>query len=287
MKVCFLFFQQKTGNAIRALGRITSLQKLIKGSPPGGGNASASLSSASGSGSNSSSLSSMGSQSTLIDAKNNSVTKNTSNSLKESTVELEKVVTTGNPNLTNHKKDDSSVLTNHNGGNFETTNHKTGQDRNVNHQSGKDINSNNKNTDSAKLKSDNSNNERNFRRNISTEKCNNCTESNSVNHINQSASSKFGHPEFTKEMRDCKAFPGDVVRFDIEFIADGKTSVTWFFEDDVVIQDERISIQETSKGCSLIIRNVCEDDDGEYSCKIKNKIGEEMCSAELIVYGAL
>ena len=96
-------------------------------------------------------------------------------------------------------------------------------------------------------------------------------------------------PEFTKEMVESKAFPGDIVRFDIEYLGKkSNTTVTWYFEDELIQEDPRHYIQETVKGsCSLIIKDICEDDDGEYSCKIQNEYGEDTCAAELIVYGAI
>lgn len=244
------------------------------------GNGSASLSSASGFGSSSSSSgsSSMGSQSTLIGVRNSSDTKNTSNSLKESTVELEKVVTPGSTKSTNHDTDESSAVTNQNGGTFKLTNQRSNTDKTLNHGNDTDINSNmSKSINSAKEKLKNDNDR---------EMCNDFREKISVRRSSQTASSKSGHLEFTKEMVDSKAFPGDAVRFDVEFKADANFSITWFFEDDVVAEDNRHNIQKSEKGSSLIIKDVCEDDDGEYSCRISNMNSEETCSAELIVYGA-
>ena len=95
-------------------------------------------------------------------------------------------------------------------------------------------------------------------------------------------------PQFVKEMIDSKAFPGDSVRFDVEYIGNPQPEVVWYFEEDVISESPRHIIQCTDSGtCSLIVKNVNEDDDGEYFCKIVNSSGEEMCSAELIVYGAI
>lgn len=274
-----LFSLQKTGNAIRALGRITSLQKLMKTSSSGDGNASASVSSASGVGSSSSSsgLSSMGSQSTITDAKYSSHTKNSSNSLKGNTVELEKVGTPGTPKLTNQDKDVFTSNT-QNGG----TNTK------VNHHEKRDINSNTKDSINSAMKNRTSEYSPKgaARHSTDRETCKDCTDNLLVRHVSHQ-SSNSGCPEFTKAMVKSTAFLGDVVRFDVEYKADENISVTWYFEDDVITGDSRYSIQKSKGGSSLLIRNVCEDDDGEYSCKISNMKGEDTCSAELIVYGNL
>ena len=95
-------------------------------------------------------------------------------------------------------------------------------------------------------------------------------------------------PHFVKEMIDSKAFPGDSVRFDVSFTGNPEPDVTWYFEDEMVSESPRHAIQSSDSGtCSLIIKDVCEDDDGEYFCKIANNLDEETCSAELIVYGAI
>ena len=269
---------------------MTAMQKMFRGSNSGGGNASASLSSASGfgSGSSDSGSSASGSQSTLIDAKNSNNTKNTSTSLKESTVELEKVVTPGHTKPSNQDTDKSSTATNHNGGNFKSTNQKSDTDNSMNHRNEKDINSNtSKSINSAIERQANLSRVRIKTADGDKEKCNDCTEKVSGRRNSQKASSKSSHLEFTKEMVDSKAFPGDAVRFDVEFAADANISVTWFFEDDAIAEDDHHNIQKSDKSSSLIIKDVCEDDDGEYSCRISNVNGEETCTAELIVYGAL
>ena len=95
-------------------------------------------------------------------------------------------------------------------------------------------------------------------------------------------------PHFVKEMIDSKAFPGDSVRFDVEFTGNPEPEVTWYFEEDLVSESPRHAIQSFENGtCSLIIKDVSEDDDGDYFCKIVNNLGQETCSAELIVYGAI
>ena len=95
-------------------------------------------------------------------------------------------------------------------------------------------------------------------------------------------------PHFVKEMIDSKAFPGDSVRFDVECAGDPRPEVLWYFEEDIISESPRHKIQSTDSGTrSLIIKDVNEDDDGEYFCKIVNSLDEQMCSAELIVYGAI
>lgn len=111
---------------------------------------------------------------------------------------------------------------------------------------------------------------------------------NELHHSNHNDSRDSESPHFVKEMIDSKAFQGDSVRFDVEFKGNPGPEVVWYFEDDLVSESPRHVIQSLDSGtCSLIIKDVNEDDDGEYICKIVNSTGEETCSAELIVYGAI
>lgn len=93
-------------------------------------------------------------------------------------------------------------------------------------------------------------------------------------------------PSFVKEMVDCSAFPGDVVRFDVRVTGQPAPKLHWSLEEDEVEADARHIVELGENGlCSLIVRHVTEDDEGEYSCRAVNSQGEAMCSAELSVYG--
>ncbi|ESO99750.1 hypothetical protein LOTGIDRAFT_141651 [Lottia gigantea] len=91
-------------------------------------------------------------------------------------------------------------------------------------------------------------------------------------------------PCFVKEMMDCEVFCGDVIRFDV--VISNFTDVQWYYEDDLITQDKRHIIDFNEDGrCSLIIRQVTTEDDGEYTCTAVNKHGETSCYADLIVCG--
>lgn len=103
-----------------------------------------------------------------------------------------------------------------------------------------------------------------------------------VNQVSQTLSQA---PVFTKPMTRCKTCQGDVARFDVTVSGDPLPHVTWFFEDEEIISDTRHMLRsnEKTRSFSLNIRNVEEDDEGEYTCKAVNSLGESSCSAELIV----
>ena len=93
-------------------------------------------------------------------------------------------------------------------------------------------------------------------------------------------------PSFVKEMVDCTAFAGDVVRFDVKVTGQPAPQLEWTLEEEVVEEDHRHILELGENGlCSLIVRHVTEDDEGEYSCRAVNSQGEATCSAELSLYG--
>ena len=124
------------------------------------------------------------------------------------------------------------------------------------------------------------------------------------------------HPSglgFTKTMANCKACKGDAARFDIaisgaslplrldasrnEKSTTSENSseseellVSWYFDGEQIAQDGHYQMNATSSSSgnfSLIIRSVCEEDEGEYLCKVCNSSsGEEVllcCRGDLSV----
>ncbi|KAK3082773.1 hypothetical protein FSP39_005075 [Pinctada imbricata] len=145
--------------------------------------------------------------------------------------------------------------------------------------------------------------------------CVNSTPKNQTEHSQQTGSRDVQYekssyartkrkPTFVKEMVDCEAFKGDVVRFDVKISCDtdvklmndqgGKISddtdfrMEWYFEDQLIKQNHQhsfiYSLNENGE-CSLIIKNVNENNEGEYICLCKNKDQEIKCCAELSIYG--
>ncbi|XP_063411106.1 myosin light chain kinase, smooth muscle-like isoform X4 [Mytilus trossulus] len=117
------------------------------------------------------------------------------------------------------------------------------------------------------------------------DKCVNCENNNK--HIKTMSSGDTSAPaEIIKDMVDCEAVKGDVVRFDIAVEGHPTPHVEWLHDSSVIKEDSRHSFIQSHNGLhSLIIRDICESDEGDYTCKVVNDNGEDTCSAELIVYG--
>ena len=91
---------------------------------------------------------------------------------------------------------------------------------------------------------------------------------------------------FEKEMVDCDAFTGDIVRFDIKIVGDSDAIVEWHYEDTLLKEDRQHRfIEGSSEEFSLVIKNVNENNEGEYTCTCKSENQVITCSAELTVYG--
>lgn len=60
--------------------------------------------------------------------------------------------------------------------------------------------------------------------------------------------------------------------------------VVWFKDEQSIRESRHFQIDYDEDGnCSLIISDVCGDDDAKYTCKAVNSLGEATCTAELIV----
>uniref|UniRef100_A0A0B7AI12 Uncharacterized protein n=1 Tax=Arion vulgaris TaxID=1028688 RepID=A0A0B7AI12_9EUPU len=110
---------------------------------------------------------------------------------------------------------------------------------------------------------------------------------NDVNQVPRVSDEKALHqaPYFTKTMIKCKTCTGDVARFEVTVSGNPLPHVTWFFEDEEIQSDSRHILRSNKNATtfSLTIRNIEEDDDGEYTCKAINSQGESTCAAYLSV----
>uniref|UniRef100_A0A8I5KUP2 Myosin light chain kinase, smooth muscle n=1 Tax=Homo sapiens TaxID=9606 RepID=A0A8I5KUP2_HUMAN len=91
-------------------------------------------------------------------------------------------------------------------------------------------------------------------------------------------------PYFSKTIRDLEVVEGSAARFDCKIEGYPDPEVVWFKDDQSIRESRHFQIDYDEDGnCSLIISDVCGDDDAKYTCKAVNSLGEATCTAELIV----
>ncbi|XP_072469866.1 myosin light chain kinase, smooth muscle isoform X3 [Notamacropus eugenii] len=91
-------------------------------------------------------------------------------------------------------------------------------------------------------------------------------------------------PYFTKTILDIEVVEGSAARFDCKIEGYPDPEVVWFKDDQSIRESRHFQIDYDEDGnCSLIISDVCGDDDAKYTCKAVNSLGEATCTAELIV----
>nr|XP_045002835.1 myosin light chain kinase, smooth muscle isoform X1 [Jaculus jaculus] len=91
-------------------------------------------------------------------------------------------------------------------------------------------------------------------------------------------------PYFSKTIRDLEVVEGSAARFDCKIEGYPDPEVVWFKDEQSIRESRHFQIDYDEDGnCSLIISDVCGDDDAKYTCKAVNCLGEATCTAELIV----
>ncbi|KAG2459419.1 MYLK protein, partial [Polypterus senegalus] len=91
-------------------------------------------------------------------------------------------------------------------------------------------------------------------------------------------------PYFTKVIKDVEVIEGSAARFDCKIEGYPDPEVVWFKDNQPIKETRHFQIDYDEEGnCSLVISDVCVDDDAKYTCKAVNSLGEVTCTAELIV----
>lgn len=92
-------------------------------------------------------------------------------------------------------------------------------------------------------------------------------------------------PYFTKRLKDTTVYKSDSVTFEVLIGGAPAPDVTWYKDNVELHESERIvkSSSEESGSYTLTINESEPDDTASYSCKAKNKYGEEYAEASLTV----
>ncbi|KAI5613552.1 myosin light chain kinase, smooth muscle [Silurus asotus] len=91
-------------------------------------------------------------------------------------------------------------------------------------------------------------------------------------------------PTFSLVIQDVEVVEGSAARFDCKIEGYPDPEVVWYKDDQPIKETRHFQIDYEEDGhCSLVISEVCPDDDAKYTCKAVNSLGEASCTAELMV----
>ncbi|XP_069791647.1 myosin light chain kinase, smooth muscle-like isoform X2 [Narcine bancroftii] len=91
-------------------------------------------------------------------------------------------------------------------------------------------------------------------------------------------------PYFSKSFQDIQVIESSAARFDCKIEGYPDPEVIWFKDEQPIKESRHYQIEYDEDGnCSLLVSEVSERDDGKYTCKAINSLGEATWAAELIV----
>lgn len=91
-------------------------------------------------------------------------------------------------------------------------------------------------------------------------------------------------PTFSSVIQDVEVVEGSAARFDCKIEGYPDPEIVWYKDDQPIKETRHFQIDYEEDGhCSLVISEVCPDDDAKYTCKAVNSLGEASCTAELLV----
>ena len=91
-------------------------------------------------------------------------------------------------------------------------------------------------------------------------------------------------PKIISELKSTQVTEGHTAKFVVKVSGTPRPSVTWYKNGRSILSNDRVVITYEEDGtCTLIIKNVCSDDDAEYMCKAVNELGKTITYADLIV----
>ncbi|XP_016418865.1 myosin light chain kinase, smooth muscle-like [Sinocyclocheilus rhinocerous] len=91
-------------------------------------------------------------------------------------------------------------------------------------------------------------------------------------------------PRISSVIQDVEVVEGSAARFDCKIEGYPDPEVVWYKDDLPIKETRHFQIDYEEDGhCSLVISEVCPDDDAKYTCKAVNSLGEASCTAELMV----
>ncbi|XP_050346638.1 obscurin isoform X5 [Nymphalis io] len=93
----------------------------------------------------------------------------------------------------------------------------------------------------------------------------------------------FQPPRFTQKFTDLQQLPTFDAKFPARVIGIPAPEITWYKNGNPLKASEKYSIKRDGDACCLYVRDITQDDAGQYKCVAKNKEGEDSCEAALEV----
>ncbi|XP_026492682.2 obscurin isoform X6 [Vanessa tameamea] len=93
----------------------------------------------------------------------------------------------------------------------------------------------------------------------------------------------FQPPRFTQKFTDLQQLPTFDAKFPARVIGLPAPDITWYKNGTPLKASDKYSIKRDGDACCLYVRDITQDDAGQYKCVAKNKEGEDSCEAVLEV----
>ncbi|XP_046962519.1 obscurin isoform X2 [Vanessa cardui] len=93
----------------------------------------------------------------------------------------------------------------------------------------------------------------------------------------------FQPPRFTQKFTDLQQLPTFDAKFPARVIGLPTPEITWYKNGSPLKASDKYSIKRDGDACCLYVRDITQEDAGQYKCVAKNKEGEDSCEAVLEV----
>ncbi|XP_045774450.1 obscurin isoform X4 [Maniola jurtina] len=93
----------------------------------------------------------------------------------------------------------------------------------------------------------------------------------------------FQPPRFTQKFTDLQQLPTFDAKFPARVTGIPAPEITWYKDNVLLKPSDKYSIKRDGDACCLYVRDLVQEDAGQYKCVAKNKEGEDSCEAVLEV----
>ncbi|XP_070570382.1 muscle M-line assembly protein unc-89-like [Ptychodera flava] len=90
-------------------------------------------------------------------------------------------------------------------------------------------------------------------------------------------------PKFVKKIQDTEAVVGTQTTFECIVTGKPEPDVIWCKDDEEIKPSDKVIMERDGDKYTLTLLDVKLDDDAEYTCRAKNKVGKAECAAEVLV----